>query len=320
MSKDIFLGTCSWNYDSWVGLVYSSPKRTAAEYLREYATKFDTVEVDSWYYKIPTQIEAGQYRDATPDGFLFTCKVVQDITVPFKRNFSQDRSRSSAVKGSSEKGALFPPGFSDDSVSLEGSKGSHPRTTLEPNPTFLSAEVFRRYCEGIEPLQHKIALLIFEFEYLNREKMESLEKFLKLMEDFLAKIHRSYRIGIETRNKNYLTREYFAFLRDQGVEHVFSEKQYMPPVYEVYERFKEYLGEWVVVRLLGGDRAQMEAKTGERWDRIVEPRPDKDRIVRMSLDARYSGRRVILNVNNHYEGSAPLTIMELSRLFERIRY
>ena len=40
------------------------------------------------------------------------------------------------------------------------------------------------------------------------------------------------------------------------------------------------------------------------------------RIVRMSIDAKYSGRRVILNVNDHYEGSAPLTIAELRRLFE----
>jgi len=186
---------------------------------------------------------------------------------------------------------------------------------LEQNPNFLSPDVFHRYCEGIDPLRKKISLLIFEFEYLNREKMASLAQFLDLLEQFLKRINSSYRIGVEIRNRNYLTKEYFAFLRDHNVEHVFSEKQYMPPVYEVYEQYKDYLGEWVVVRLLGGDRNQMEAKTSDRWDRIVEPKPDKDRIVRMSLDAKYSGRKVILNVNNYYEGSAPRTIEELRRLF-----
>lgn len=280
MSKDLLLGTCSWNYDSWVGLVYSAPKRRAVEYLPEYASRFDTVEVDSWYYRIPDREEAKSYFEATPESFVFTCKVVQDLTIPFKRNFPQ-------------------------------------KAPLEPNPGFLSPDVFHRYCEGIEPLRDKIALLMFEFEYLNREKMESLSAFLDRLDSFLARIDRSYRIGVETRNKNYLTDEYFAFLQAHGVEHVFSEKQYMPPVYEVYDRFKQYLGEYVVVRLMGGDRAQMEEKTGEQWNRIVEEKPDKDRIVRMSLDARYSGRKVILNVNNHYEGSAPLTIEALRRLFEQ---
>ena len=42
----ILYGTCSWNYDSWVGLVYSRPRRTAAEYLPEYAEHFPTAEID----------------------------------------------------------------------------------------------------------------------------------------------------------------------------------------------------------------------------------------------------------------------------------
>ncbi|MFQ3620442.1 MAG: DUF72 domain-containing protein [Spirochaetales bacterium] len=289
MDAPILLGTCSWNYESWVGLVYTSPKRRAVEYLAEYAEKYPTAEIDSWYYKIPTPSEAKQYAEVTPPGFLFTCKVVQDITVPFLR----------------EQGKLKTRNKSD-------------RRSLQANPSFLSVDAFHRYCEGIQPLLPKLALIMLEFEYLNREKMESLGRFLDLLGAFLGKINRPCRIGVEIRNKNYLTQEYFSFLKDQDVEHVFSEKQYMPAVYEIYPKFKDLLGQYLIVRLLGGDREAIEKKTQGQWNRLIEEKPDKDKIVRMSLDAKYGGRTVILNVNNHYEGSAPLTIASLSRLIAQM--
>jgi len=43
----LYTGTCSWNYDSWVGLVYSHKCRTSTEYLQEYCLKYRTAEVDN---------------------------------------------------------------------------------------------------------------------------------------------------------------------------------------------------------------------------------------------------------------------------------
>ena len=37
------IGTCSWKYPSWKGLVYS--RATGIDYLAEYATRYDTVEI-----------------------------------------------------------------------------------------------------------------------------------------------------------------------------------------------------------------------------------------------------------------------------------
>jgi hypothetical protein len=39
--------TCSWNYDSWVGLVYNQPEPRSVEYLAAYAKHFKMVDVDS---------------------------------------------------------------------------------------------------------------------------------------------------------------------------------------------------------------------------------------------------------------------------------
>jgi uncharacterized protein YecE (DUF72 family) len=43
----IRIGTCSWKYDSWKGIVYSESK--SKNYLKEYSQKFNTVEIDQWF-------------------------------------------------------------------------------------------------------------------------------------------------------------------------------------------------------------------------------------------------------------------------------
>jgi uncharacterized protein YecE (DUF72 family) len=56
----------------------------------------------------------------------------------------------------------------------------------------------------------------------------------------------------------------------------------------------------------------MEKATGESWNRIVAPKDNElSAIVAMVNDMRGRGMTVYLNVNNHYEGSAPLTIERL---------
>ena len=53
LTLPIRLGTQGWNYDSWVGPFY--PERTkAADFLSTYARGFNTVEVDSTFYAIPS--------------------------------------------------------------------------------------------------------------------------------------------------------------------------------------------------------------------------------------------------------------------------
>ena len=75
--------------------------------------------------------------------------------------------------------------------------------------------------------------------------------------------------------------------------------------------------ETVVIRLHGPDRKGMEERSGLRWDRIVEARDeDLERIVALARGFASQGMDVFLNVNNHFEGSAPLTIQKLVRLLE----
>lgn len=44
------IGTCSWKYASWEGLVYSAPG--GINFLEECARRYDTVEVDQWFWSL----------------------------------------------------------------------------------------------------------------------------------------------------------------------------------------------------------------------------------------------------------------------------
>jgi uncharacterized protein YecE (DUF72 family) len=71
-------------------------------------------------------------------------------------------------------------------------------------------------------------------------------------------------------------------------------------------------GDMVIIRLHGPDRQGIEKMTGKRWDTIVNPKDDEIGAILETI-GRLLRRRVdvYLNINNHYEGSAPLTIEKI---------
>ena len=76
---DLRIGTSAFTAAGWPGKFYPEglPER---EYLTYYATKFDTVEVDSTFYRTPTLTTVKGWYSKTPPGFMFTAKAPQRIT------------------------------------------------------------------------------------------------------------------------------------------------------------------------------------------------------------------------------------------------
>ena len=62
------IGTCSWADESLVKAWYPRSARTAEGRLRHYAELFDTVEVNSSYYAIPTAEAARPGHGGRPTG------------------------------------------------------------------------------------------------------------------------------------------------------------------------------------------------------------------------------------------------------------
>jgi uncharacterized protein YecE (DUF72 family) len=79
MSAKIHIGTQGWNYDGWVGPFYP-PGTSKADMLRLYSKIFDTVEIDSTFYAIPTENSVRGWAEKTPQEFLFAVKLPSEIT------------------------------------------------------------------------------------------------------------------------------------------------------------------------------------------------------------------------------------------------
>jgi uncharacterized protein YecE (DUF72 family) len=280
------MGTCSWKFPSWHGLVYSKPR--GIDYLREYAQRYDTVEIDQWFWSrfgpgevsLPDPADVAAYRAAVPDGFTFTVKGPNSVTLTHLYKKEDD-------------------------------------DPLVVNPSFLSASLMSTFLQLLVPLRDALGPIMFQFEYLNRKKMSSQDSFQKQFTVFARQLPQGYTYGVEVRNSKYLNDAYFRFLGGNGLIPVLLQGYWMPPVWEVYAEHRERIlsHKTAVIRLLGPDREGIEELTGKRWDGLVAPKDrELPRVVDIVHDLMNEGIDVYINVNNHYEGSAPLTVERIREL------
>jgi uncharacterized protein YecE (DUF72 family) len=117
--QNLHLGTLGWSYNFWKGSFY--PAKTASkDFLAFYATQFNTVEVDSTFYRIPTAQAVANWRDQTPQNFTFSLKFPSTIThIKMLKNCQRETDlfleRVSLLEG--KLGPLllqFPPNFGVD--------------------------------------------------------------------------------------------------------------------------------------------------------------------------------------------------------------
>ena len=83
----IHIGTSSWLFDAWRGVFYPD-KLPSRLYLSHYVRAFDTVEVNTSFYAIPSPNTVVGWVDAAPPGFTFALK--------FPRAISHERRLSGA--------------------------------------------------------------------------------------------------------------------------------------------------------------------------------------------------------------------------------
>jgi uncharacterized protein YecE (DUF72 family) len=161
-------------------------------------------------------------------------------------------------------------------------------------------------------MKKKLGPIMFQFEYLNKKKMPSKEVFLKRLDNFFKNVPKGYEFAIESRNPNYLTQDFFDFLRAHGLGFVLIDGYYMPHIAEVMAEHNIWTTDFSIVRLHGPDRQEIEERTGGSWNEIIEPK-DEGLKTTASFIKENAGRKLItyINVNNHYEGCAPLTINRL---------
>lgn len=77
-----YLGAPIWSFKRWAGSLFTR-KAESIDFLKQYASVFNTVEGNTTFYAVPSVETVDRWRDDTPDGFHFCFK--------FPRHISHDR-------------------------------------------------------------------------------------------------------------------------------------------------------------------------------------------------------------------------------------
>ena len=80
MAARIRVGTCSFADEALTKHWYPPGVRSSEQRLRYYAGHFDTTEVDSTFYRLPTEETTANWAARTPDGFVFHVKAFAPMT------------------------------------------------------------------------------------------------------------------------------------------------------------------------------------------------------------------------------------------------
>ncbi len=130
-NTNIYIGTSGWSYPkgegTWTGYFYPTGKINELEY---YSQFFNTVEVNSSFYRPPNPGYVYNWVKRVPDDFLFTVKLWQKFTHPkmyeeatgrsaviSQKDVDQFKQSIDPMANSGKLGALlaqFPPSFKND--------------------------------------------------------------------------------------------------------------------------------------------------------------------------------------------------------------
>jgi uncharacterized protein YecE (DUF72 family) len=122
------IGCSGWNYAHWRNGVFYPPRCAPRDWLTFYAGQFDTVEINSTFYRLPRRESVVRWVQETPSGFLFAVKVSRYITHIKRLADSREHlqllyERIEPLLGSPKLGPFLwqlPPNFRVDLGRLEG--------------------------------------------------------------------------------------------------------------------------------------------------------------------------------------------------------
>jgi uncharacterized protein YecE (DUF72 family) len=190
------IGTCSWADESLVKYWYPQGVSSAEDRLRYYAERFDTVEVDSTYYRLPATQMVERWEERTPQDFLMHVKAFGMLTRhPVKLE-------------------TLPPELRDSAQADDRGRVDRPSRELR-------AAVCREFHAALEPLRSagKLGGILVQFPSYIVYRPSSLE-YLEWLQDQLP----GDELLVEFRHRSWLEEEnrddVLAFLEARGMTYV----------------------------------------------------------------------------------------------------
>lgn len=288
LPRGVRFGTSTWSFPGWQGIVWSrkySEAQLAREGLAEYAKHplLTTVGLDRGYYAPIPAADLDRYAAQLPDGFPCCAKAPEAIVTP----------------------VFLPHGRA---------AGGRPG---DPNPGFLSAELFMR--EVGDVFRARFAAhtgpFLFEFPPLPPAHKPGSQAFCERLDAFFSDLPADLPKAVELRDRELFTPRYRRVLEKHAASHVYSYWSWMPPVGAQRTAIPPGAAPFVVIRLSLKPGTRYEDRLQEflPFNRIVDPdetmRRDVTALVRDALAAK---AEAFVLVNNKAEGSSPLTIEALA--------
>jgi uncharacterized protein YecE (DUF72 family) len=281
LPKNLHLGTSSWSFPGWVGIVYSQLYTAAvlARYgLAAYAKHplLNAVNLDSTFYRTVTAEQLARYAADVPESFRFIAKAYAGVTA-------------------SPESALVS------------------RRHLEP--VFLDAHFAARAVVKplVEALGARLGAILFQFSPLGPLYTRAPGAFIERLERFLKALPAGPVYAVELRDPEILGERYEHALRVTGAVHCNNVHSRMPPVDSQVSDTSTgpLLVRWM---LHPGEDYESAGARYAPFDRLMAADElNRGRIAAMIRRAVSSRRDIHVAAANNAEGCAPLTLFELAK-------
>jgi len=298
LPTDIRLGTSSWFFPGWRGLVYDGvhPQVTLSRKgLAAYGEipMLRTVSLDRTFYAPISAVDYARYSSQVPEHFSFVVKAPAIVC-------------DAVMRDEEGRGKVANPHFLDAAI---------------------AAREFVLPC--LEGLKGKAGPLVFQVSPLPRGLVEDASLIVERLEAFFAALpqelgkHRPI-YALELRNPELLTPRLMRMLGRAGVRYCVGLHDRMPEVERQEAALKALDGDTpgdLVVRwnLHRGFLYQAAKQRYEPFDKLVDEDGETRRILaRMAAAAFKTGRKVWITANNKAEGSAPLSLLKLAEEIAQI--
>lgn len=161
----ILIGTSGWSYDDWVGPFY--PREMAnkkGERFTYYTRYFNTVEINSTFYRPPGEFQVNSWLKKAPKGFEYSVKMPQLVT------------HKALVDGNLENAISWATSFEKTCVELLANANLLGCTLLQLSPFFKNSNEalsnLKDLLDSLPTYEHDYAVEFRHTSWLNESKNE----------------------------------------------------------------------------------------------------------------------------------------------------
>lgn len=297
LSPQVHLGTSSWTYPGWAGLVWDgeySDAQLSKEGLTAYAQNplMRAVSLDRAFYRPLTEGQYARYAAQVPDDFRFVVKAPSHVT-------------DALVRGEDGRGR-------------------------QPNPAFLDAVLATQdfVAPALAGLGHKVGALVFQLSPMPRHLLHNLPLVLQrlrtllLAQPALAPKAPDGVLAVEVRDPEWLDPlfmpELAAVLREAGATWCLCLHAKMPRLADQLPLLRKLwpgpmVCRWNLNPLHGAYGYEDAQREYSPYDRIHDVDEEtRALLVKTIAGISGAGQNVFVTISNKAEGCAPLSVRALA--------